>query len=206
MSETAKFTEDILTAAKEKAQSIVGDAETETQHALEEAKAYSAIEAEDLLSDARAEADGIRRRKISEARHKLKLLEQSEKSKILTDVLDKTKSRSAGIVKDSNKYFAFVASLIARGVSEIRLAEVVVHLNSRDLKHIDLRTLEHEIAKTLDKPVKIDFSKEPIDALGGAIIASKDGRTRIVNTIDQRFDALESTLLIEAGKILFAEQ
>jgi V/A-type H+-transporting ATPase subunit E len=204
MSETAKFTQDILSAAKEKAQSIVGDAEAETRHALEEAKAHSTREAEELLSDARAQAEGIRRRKISEVRHKLKLQEQSEKSKILSVVLEQTKSRSSDIVKDSNKYFAYAASLIAEAIREIGLDEVVVHLNSRDLKHIDLLTLEHEIAKTLGKSVKFEFSKVPIEALGGAIVASKDGRTRILSTLDQRFEALESTLLIEAGKILFA--
>jgi vacuolar-type H+-ATPase subunit E/Vma4 len=205
MSATSKFTEDILTVANEKAQSIVTGAEAETQRTLEEAKAHSAREAEETLSNARAEAEGIRRRKISEVRHKLKIQEQSEKSKILTDVIEQTKVRSADIVKDSSKYFAYVASLIAGGVREIGLDTVVVHLNARDLKHIDLRRLELEVAKTVGKSVKIEFSKEPIEALGGAIVASEDGRTRILNTLDQRFEALEPTLLIEAGKILFGE-
>jgi vacuolar-type H+-ATPase subunit E/Vma4 len=205
MSETSKFTEDILTVAKEKAQSLVSGAEAEAQRMFEEAKTHSAREAEEMLSNARAEADGVRRRKLSEVRHKLKLQEQSEKSKILTDVIEQTKVRSADIVKDSNKYFTYLASLIARGVREIGLDAVVVHLNSRDLKHIDLHRLEHELPKALGKSVKIEFSKEPIEAMGGAIIASEDGRTRILNTLDQRFEALEPTLLIEAGKILFGE-
>ncbi len=38
MSETSKFTEDILKAATEKARNIVGEAEAETQRASDEAK------------------------------------------------------------------------------------------------------------------------------------------------------------------------
>jgi V/A-type H+-transporting ATPase subunit E len=205
MSETRKFTEDILTAAKGKAQIIINEAETETQRALDEAKAHSTREAEDLLSNARAEAEGVRRRTISEVRHRLKLQEQLEKSKILTDALEQTKTRVRDIVKEQNRYYAYLASLVTSGAREIGLDAVVVHLNSSDLKRIDIVKFEREIAKSLEKSIKIEFSKEPIEALGGAIVSSKDGRTRIVNTLDQRIEALEPRLLIEAGKILFGE-
>ncbi len=205
MSETGKFTEEILTAAKEKAQVIINEAETSTQHALNEAKMHSAREAEDVLSNGRAEAEGVKRRKISETRHRLKLKEQSEKSKILTDVLEQTRARVNDVAKDENKYFADLVGLVSSGISEIGLDAVVVHLNSRDLKQIDLNRLEREIAKNPGKAIKIEFSKEPIVASGGVIVSSIDGKTRIVNTLDQRFEALESKLLIEAGKILFGE-
>jgi len=205
MSETRKFTEDILTTAKEKTQTIISEAEIETQRALDEAKAHSAREAEDLLSNARAEAEGVKRRRISEVRHRLKLQEQLEKSKILTDALEQTKTRVRDIVKDQNGYLAYLTSLVTSGAREIGLDAVVVHLNSSDLKRIDIVKFEREIAKSLEKSIKIEFSKEPIEALGGAIVSSKDGRTRIVNTLDQRIEALEPRLLIEAGKILFGE-
>ena len=205
MSETGKFTEEILSAAKEKAQAIVSEAETSTQRALSEAKMHSAREAEDVLSNGRAEAEGVKRRKISETRHRLKLKEQSEKSKILTDVLEQTRARVNDVAKDENRYFAYLVGLASSGISEIGLDAVVVHLNSGDLKRIDLNRLEREIAKNPGKAIKIEFSKEPIVASGGVIVSSIDGRTRIVNTLDQRFEALESKLLIEAGKILFGE-
>jgi vacuolar-type H+-ATPase subunit E/Vma4 len=205
MSETGKFTEEILAAAKEKAQNIVNEAETSTQQSLNEAKVHSAREAQDVVSNARAEAEGVKRRTISEARHRLKLQEQSEKSKILTDVLEKTRTRVNDVAKDEAKYFAYLVGLVSSGINEIGLDNVVVHLNSGDLKRIDLNRLEREIPKTAGKAVKITFAKEPIVASGGAIVSSTDGRTRIVNTLDQRFEALESKLLIEAGKILFGE-
>jgi vacuolar-type H+-ATPase subunit E/Vma4 len=49
----------------------------------------------------------------------------------------------------------------------------------------------------------IAWLDEPLDATGGVIVTSPDGRIRIINTLDERFEALEPKLLIVAGKLLF---
>lgn len=203
MSETAKFTVDILTVAKEKAQSMTSQAEAETQRALKDAKADMTREADDMIRNARAEAEGVKRRQISEVRHRIKLQEQQEKSKILADVLERTRKRIIDITNDESKYVPYLASMIESGIREIGLDNVVVHLNAGDLKRIDKGRLEREVTRKLDKSVKMEWAKDPVDTLGGAMVSSKDGKTRIPNTLDQRFEALEPKLLIEAGKVLF---
>ncbi len=205
MSETSKFTEDILAAAKEKAQSIVTNAETETQRALEDAKAHISREAEDILRNARTEAEAVKRREMSEVRHRLKLQEQQEKSKILSEVLERTKNRVHETANDQDKYFQYLVGLVESGTNELGIENVMIHLNANDLKRIDKSKLDREVIRKLGKPVKVEWSKEPIEALGGAIVSSIDGRTRIVNTLDQRLEALEPKLLIEAGKLLFGD-
>jgi vacuolar-type H+-ATPase subunit E/Vma4 len=203
MSETSKFTEDILTVAKEKGQTIVAEAENETQKALQEAKTRLSREAEEIILNAKAEAEGIRRRQMSEVRHKVKLQEQLEKDQILTDVLEQTKKRIADISDDESKYFPYLVSSIANAIRELGLEEVLVQLNAKDLKRVDKTKLEREVGKKLDKRVKVEWSKNPLEASGGAIVSSTDGKTRIVSTLDQKFEALESKLLIEAGRTLF---
>jgi vacuolar-type H+-ATPase subunit E/Vma4 len=203
VSETAKFTVDILTVAKEKAQSMTSQAEAETQRALKEAKADMTREADDMIRNARAEAEGVKRRQISEVRHRIKLQEQQEKSKILAEVLERTRKRIIDITNDESKYVPYLASMIESGIREIGLDNVVVHLNAGDLKRIDKGRLEREVTRKLDKSVKMEWAKDPVDTLGGAMVSSKDGKTRIPNTLDQRFEALEPKLLIEAGKVLF---
>jgi len=205
MSETSKFTEEILTAAKEKAQAVIGEAEGATQKALQESKKQAARDSESLLSNAKAEAEGVKRRRISEARHRVKLQEQVEKSRILSAVLDEVKARVNATTKDESNYFTYLAKVISSGIQEIGLDTVVVHLNSIDLNRLDLNKLEREVAKVLGKTVRMEFSKEPVMTSGGAIVSSSDGKTRIVGTLDQNFEAMESKLLIEAGKILFKE-
>jgi len=205
MSETSRFTEDILSAAKQKAQVIANEAEAETERALEEARAHSAREAEDIVSSAKAEAESVKRRQISETRHKMKIHEQLEKSKILNEVLEQARKRIMDIVKDEGKYIPYLTGLIENGVREIGLDAVVVHLSGIDLKRVDKTKVERDIGKKLDRTVKIEWSKEPIETAGGAVISSTDGRTRIMSTLDQRLDALESKLLVEAGRILFGQ-
>jgi vacuolar-type H+-ATPase subunit E/Vma4 len=205
MSETSRFTEDILSAAKQKAQVIANEAEAETERALEEARAHSAREAEDIVSSAKAEAESVKRRQISETRHKMKIHEQLEKSKILNEVLEQARKRIMDIVKDEGKYIPYLMGLIENGVREIGLDAVVVHLSGIDLKRVDKTKVERDIGKKLDRTVKIEWSKEPIETAGGAVISSTDGRTRIMSTLDQRLDALESKLLVEAGRILFGQ-
>jgi vacuolar-type H+-ATPase subunit E/Vma4 len=205
MSETSRFTEDILSAAKQKAQVIANEAEAETERALEEARAHSAREAEDIVSSAKAEAESVKRRQISETRHKMKIHEQLEKSKILNEVLEQARKRIMDSVKDEGKYIPYLTGLIENGVREIGLDAVVVHLSGIDLKRVDKTKVERDIGKKLDRTVKIEWSKEPIETAGGAVISSTDGRTRIMSTLDQRLDALESKLLVEAGRILFGQ-
>jgi len=205
MSETSRFTEDILAAANQKAHAIIDETEIETRQALDQAKIQSAREANDIVNSARAEAEAVRRRKISEIRQRLKLEEQFEKSRIVTEVLDQSKERVIETLKDERRYLAYLAALVTSGIREIGLEAVVVHLNVHDLSRVNTIELEREISKLLGKSAKIEFSSEPVKALGGAIVSSKDGKTRIINTLDQKFEALEPRLLIEAGKTLFGE-
>jgi V/A-type H+-transporting ATPase subunit E len=174
--------------------------------ALEQAKAQSAREAEEILSNARAEAEAVKRRTVSETRHKSKLKEQIEKNKILSEVMEQTRTHVIEIVKDESTYLPFLTNVVSNAISEIGLNDVVVHLNRTDLRRVDLGKSEQETAKRLGKSVKIEFSKEPIEAIGGAIVSSRDGKSRIVNTVDQRFEAMEPKLLVDASKILFGEQ
>jgi vacuolar-type H+-ATPase subunit E/Vma4 len=135
----------------------------------------------------------------------MKIHEQLEKSKILNEVLEQARKRIMDIVKDEGKYIPYLTGLIENGVREIGLDAVVVHLSGIDLKRVDKTKVERDIGKKLDRTVKIEWSKEPIETAGGAVISSTDGRTRIMSTLDQRLDALESKLLVEAGRILFGQ-
>lgn len=203
MSETDKFTEDILQSAREKAENIIREARTETQRASDEAKVTISREAEGIVRNARADAEAVRRREVSEARHRTKLREQQEKDKIMQDVLDRVKKRTAQIVGDEAKYIPLLIHLIEKGLQELGENSALIHLNKLDLKRIPA-SLEGKIGRSVGH-VKVEWSKEPIDAIGGAVISNLDGKIRIVNTLDQRFEALEPKLLIEARASLFGE-
>jgi V-type H+-transporting ATPase subunit E len=205
MSETSRFTEDILKAAAEKADKIIREAQAETQRASDEAKASISREAEVIIRSAHADAEAVKRRETSEARHKSKLREEREKDVIMTEVLDQAKKRVLDMAKDEDKYLPYLTNLVESAIRQLGDQTLLVHLNKADMARIDRANVEREIASGLKTPIKIEWSKEPIVAAGGAIVSSRDGKTRIVNTLDERFDALESKLLIEAGKSLFGQ-
>jgi len=203
MSEATKFTEDILTNAKAKADSIIREAEAETQRASDEAKIAIQREADAIARSGRADAEALKRREISEARHRSKLRQQREKDRIMQEVLDETKKRTFEIVRDDSRYIPLLTRLVESGINELGSESAMVHVNETDLKRVPL--LQRSITNTGSGRVKVEWSKEPIDALGGAIVSSLDGKIRIVNTLDQKFDAVEPKLLIEARKSLFGE-
>ena len=205
MSETSKFTEDILAASKEKARQIVEQAEQEHKRLLEDAYATIGREENEILRSAQTQAEGIKRREISEVRHQAKLLEQSEKDKILSSVLEDVRAKLRESTRDQKTYLAHLIRLAADAIRQLGMDDVTVHLSSEDLKRIDSTVFTLEVAKHTS-PIKLEIAKEPIEASGGVVVASKDGRIRIVNTFEQRFEALEPRMLIEAGRILFSEK
>jgi vacuolar-type H+-ATPase subunit E/Vma4 len=118
-------------------------------------------------------------------------------------VLDQAKKRTFDLVHDETKYIPLLTRLIEGGIHELGEKQAVIHLNDADLRGIS--SLELRLNKDLAGQVKVEVSKEPISASGGTVISTADNRVRIVNTLDQRFEALEPTLLIEARKSLFGD-
>jgi len=202
MAETDKFTEDILRSAREKAETIIREAQTETQHASDEAKASITHESEAVVRNAHADADAIKRRQISEARHRTKLREQQEKDKIVEEILDQVRKRTSQLAADEARYTPMLTHLIESGIQELGEKTVMIHVNKADLERMS--SLTQKVGKSLGS-VRVEWSKEPIQAMGGAIVSSVDGRIRIDNTLDQKFEALEPKLLIEARASLFSE-
>jgi vacuolar-type H+-ATPase subunit E/Vma4 len=205
MSETTKFTEDILATANAKSQTIITKAEDDRQRLLEEARKNINREAAEITRNAEADAEGARRRAISEVRHRVKLREELEKDKILTEVLDETKKKVHEIVKDKNKYSSYLVRLVIDSIPQLGMQSVRVHLNVEDLKNIDITALVREVTSTVKTPTKVEVAKDPITTSGGVVVSSPDDKIRIVNTFEQRFEALEPKLLIEAGRLLFGE-
>ena len=205
MSETGKFTEDILTVSKKKAREIVEQAEAEHQRLLEEATSAISREENEILRNAQTDAEGIKRREISEVRHQAKLLEQLEKDKVLGSVLNDVKGKLRESTNDQDTYFRYLVRLAADATSHLGMENVVIHLTSTDLNRLNTVQLAREVEK-LTPRIKVEIAKEPVEASGGVVVASKDGKIKIVNTFERILEALESRLLIEAGRILFSEK
>jgi vacuolar-type H+-ATPase subunit E/Vma4 len=206
VSETTRFTEDIMAAANEKARKVMEEAENERERLVEDANASIVREANEIVRNAHSEAEGIKRREISEVRHRIKLMEQSEKDRILNSVFDEVKARLRETARDEDSHLKYLGRLAAEAIRQLGMEQATIRMNNEDLKRIDVSGLKRELERYLTSSVSVDVSKEPISASGGVVVSSHDGTVRIVNTFEQRFEALEPKLLIEAGRLLFSER
>lgn len=120
-------------------------------------------------------------------------------------MLNETKKRVAEILSDEARYVPLLVGLVTDGIRELGLDKVVLHVNSHDLQRLGRSKLESKVYKNLGRQVEIKWSEEPIEVIGGVTVSSPDNRIRIINTLDQRFEALESRLLIQVGKLLFED-
>ena len=205
MSETAKFTQDILNTARNKAGQIVHEAEEDKRHLLEEARTVLARETAEIRRNAEAEAEGIKRRTMSEARHRVKMREQLEKDKILKDVLENARLRVLEIRNDEQRYSSYIVRLISESIHQLGMNTVKIHMNAEDLKKFDVSKLLREVNAHMQAPTKVEVSEAPIPSSGGVVVSNADETIRIINTFEQRFEAMEQKLLIEAGHLLFSE-
>ena len=206
VAETIRFTDDILNAAKTKAQQIIAEAEGQRRTLLEEAKTSISREAAEIVRNAQANAQGIRLRYVSEVRHRVKLKEQQEKDNIISSVLNEARNKVIEMSRNQAKYIPYLRGLVADAVRQLDLETVTIHLNAEDLRNMDRKKFLDEVNQTSKTPHKIVFGNEPITASGGVVVSSPDGKIRIVNTFEQRSEALEHKLLVEAGKLLFSSK
>ncbi|SDW35138.1 V-type ATP synthase subunit E [Thiocapsa roseopersicina] len=89
---------------------------------------------------------------------------------------------------DLQRYDAWLDSLIVRAANLIEEKSLIVSANARDLQRMTERW--DAILETLPEHKTVTLSKEPIETLGGVLVASRDRRIRVDNTYEGRLERL----------------
>lgn len=89
---------------------------------------------------------------------------------------------------DLQRYDAWLDSLIVRAANLIEEKSLIVSANARDLQRMTERW--DAILETLPGHKTVTLSKEPIETLGGVLVASRDRRIRVDNTYEGRLERL----------------
>lgn len=89
---------------------------------------------------------------------------------------------------DLQRYDAWLDSLIVRAANMIEEKSLIVSANARDLQRMTERW--DAILETLPGHKTVTLSKEPIETLGGVLVASRDRRIRVDNTYEGRLERL----------------
>ncbi len=107
---------------------------------------------------------------------------------LVQDVERALAGRMQAFSEDLGRYEPWLESLIVRAVTLIEEKSLVVSANARDVHRLAERW--ETILETLPSHKTVTLSKEPIETLGGVLVASRDRRIRVDNTYEGRLERL----------------
>lgn len=197
----------ILREAKETAKLIVSDAQKKAEKMIKKQKELGIKEANAerllILKKAESEADFNRIHKIANSKITSNWIVLSRKEEIISSVLTEAKKRLRDLTH-TKKYVSILESLIIKAgiILEDNILEVI--LTERDSKlPLNLNKLAKNIAKKTKTKVELNLSKEKIQAIGGVILRTSDGKVIMDNTFDDMLKQKEKILNDKISKILF---
>ena len=105
-------------------------------------------------------------------------------------------------IPDRDEYESLLAGLIKEASDELGKQELLIHLNELDTKKIKEGLSLHGLYSFNLDNITLTIG-EPIDAIGGAILKTRNGEIEVNNTIDARLERYKSVLRSEVAEILF---
>ena len=204
-----RIIDQILHDAGENAKSILNEARTSADTAIEREKERAMKNAEDeinsILKRGEYEAEIIRRTIIADSKLKANWTVLSEKQRLVTSVIDEAKSRLGTFVQ-SKEYMSLLQRLIVDAGVTMDGEGLEVVLRGQDVKlPLDLSVLVQAIEEKTGKETELNLSNERIESLGGCIVRTRDGRIMIDNTFPAILKRRERKLRQAVMKILFHE-
>jgi len=208
--EIKRFLERIKVDAHHEAERIIENAKRSVVQHIEESvkqgREDALKERENMLKDVKSRSITFRNRILSEARLKANTIRLNAINraleKLLHDVIEQLEKWSK---RDRHRYTILLKKLIAEGVEIIR-EDVEVLLKEEDLKlNLDLSALSNEIARKTGINAKIKVSGERLNAAGGVIVRSIDGRIVVQNTFETIVERFRRKLYDKALKMLLED-
>jgi vacuolar-type H+-ATPase subunit E/Vma4 len=101
------------------------------------------------------------------------------------------------------QYKKILTRLAVDGILTLDAEEVVLVFPKGQQSIVTSNELTKLAKDEIKKNLKITISKDTIDATGGVVIKSSDGKRWVNNTFEHRFERFEREIRDKAAKILF---
>ena len=199
--------EALLSEAHEIAEKIIQDVKKTVQGTLEEQRKKGRERAREIVIsiDKKAQKDSviIKLRDTASAESKAKWLILEKKHALIENVLNQVKDELSTRIK-TDKYLHVLENLIVEGGIILGVTDLEVILNGRDSTlPLELDKLAEKIGEKTGTKTKITKSVKKIDAIGGAIIQTTDGKIVMNNTFEGILNNFESEIRFMIAQILF---
>jgi len=126
-----------------------------------------------------------------------------KKHELIENVINQVKDELRTLIK-TDKYLDVLENLILEGGIILGVTDLEVILNERDsILALELDKLAEKIGERTGTKTKITKSVKKIDAIGGAIIQTTDGKIVMNNTFEGILNISERDIRYKIAKILF---
>lgn len=207
VSEAQGIIEQILNDSREKAKSIVEEARKSAEIMLEKqresAHRKAGEEGSSKLERAEGEAEVIKGTVFTDAERKSGWMILSEKNRLVTTVLGEVKTRLKALPQSEN-YVPILKKIIVDAGTVLGGETLEVLLNEHDSTlPLKLSMLAKAITEKTGTKTQLKLSKQKIEALGGALVQTLDGRIVVNNTFEATLKRREKELRLKIVRILF---
>ena len=188
-----KISEAVVSKVRMEAQNIIKEAEEKAQEEIEKARKQRETKLQEekrkMLEEAEEEAARIVAQASIKARQKLSIA----KNDVITKIIDKVKQELSEFSSDEN-YFL---NLIREAIDALGADKSRIYVSPKDVSMVrKFLERDKELASKIMEVKEDNF-------LGGVIAEDIDGKLRIDNTYETRFEMLLPKLLPEISKELF---
>ena len=202
-----RINERILEGAREKAKTIVNEAQKSAELMIENRKQSARHSAEKeaypLLKRAENEVNIIRGKITTDIKRRAGWVVLFEKDRLILSVLNEVKNRLVNLQK-SEEYLPVLEQLIVDAGTVLDGGTLEVMLNENDLSlPLKLNKLEKKIADGTGAKTRLKISKQQIKAVG-VIVKTNDGKIFVDNTFEAILSRRERELRLKIARILFS--
>jgi len=124
------------------------------------------------------------------------------------NVLDEARARLVHISNDQSRYGTILQGLICQGLYQLLEKEVLLRCRQKDVQLIEraLPASLSELKRVSGKETKVHIDREnflPPDVAGGVEVMTRDGKIKVVSTLESRLELLNAQMIPEIRTILF---
>ena len=197
----------LLSEAHETAEKIIQNAKETVQSTLEDQRKKGRERAREVVTSINKKAQNesviIKLRDTASAESKAKWLILEKKHALIENILNQIKDELRTLI-ETDKYLHILENLIVEGGIIVGTTDLEVILNERDSTLLlDLDKLAEKIGEKTGTKINVTKSAKKIDAIGGAIIQTTDGKIVMNNTFEGMLNNSETEIRFKITQILF---
>lgn len=204
-----KLVSKILKDSDEQTKIIIDEAKFSSaglrEERIKEIKEKAETNCEKVLKTAKLEADNIIRRETVNVKIKTRWKILSRKRNFIDEAFKKAEQQFESNTKQET-YGKMLNSLITEAAMAAGGGNLEIFLNESDAKRkLPIKELSKTVISELGTDVNILISKKKIDVVGGVLVQTADGKTKIDNTLEAILERSRKDLEPKISEILFKD-